>query len=594
MDVSELRGKILVRPSRRTLLLAALVVFLLASAHLIVSGTSARADIALARTELATLAQVDELTADQLADLIATTRERTQSAYDSVHSPVWVVVSWIPFIGNAADAAMVSAEVAMELFTKTSQTESELRALPEVEGNALLNPGLIKVVGDAVVTLKPDVEAALARLKSLDMVLVPSQINNPVQEVIRQLETVQPYLSQAADLAQVAPVLLGLNEPSEWLVVFTNGAEARPAGGFPGGWGIITATSGKLKLSNLETNDRLSRVELVNYEKIAGRNALELYGSDLSRVLDMGLSPDFELTGALLWNLYMQETTGVKPLGILQMDEHALSNLITVTGPINASGTEVTTENAVEFITKTVYEKHPDVAEKDAVLIDLTEQIFQKLQSGDVGIIQLVKSLLPSINENRLRAWANDESTQAIIRDTALGGQVRNLEMYSHIVAVANGSGNKLEAYINYEVNYVGGQCNLNMPYRDSTLRVTVNNSAPSSGLPRYVTPRLDLGISDVNPQGGTREIIYVHAPLGSELQSATIDGEELLRVSEGQENGRWVWRFDFEIAAKTSRVIVVQITEPAIETTPFANLWLQPMTLEMRGTAVAGPQCNF
>jgi hypothetical protein len=132
------------------------------------------------------------------------------------------------------------------------------------------------------------------------------------------------------------------------------------------------------------------------------------------------------------------------------------------------------------------------------------------------------------------------------------------------------------------------------MPYRDSTLRVTVNNGAPSSGLPPYVTPRLDLGISSVNPQGGTREIIYVHAPLGSELQSATIDGEELLRVVEGQENGRWVWRFDFEIAAKTSRVIVVQITEPAIETTPFANLWLQPMTLEMRGTAVAGPQCNF
>jgi hypothetical protein len=210
------------------------------------------------------------------------------------------------------------------------------------------------------------------------------------------------------------------------------------------------------------------------------------------------------------------------------MDEHALAYLMQVTGPVMVGETEVTSANAVEYITKTVYAEYPDVAEKDAALISLTRDIFKKLQTGEVGVVGLAKALLPSMDQSRLRAWAWYPTTQKLIARTALGGKISDPKTYSHIVAIANGGGNKLEAYIDYDVQYIGGQCNLKLPYRDSTIRVTLNNSAPARGLPSYVTPRTDLGIPNPKPQGGTRELIYIHVPLGSEFTAATVDGKPL------------------------------------------------------------------
>jgi hypothetical protein len=455
-----------------------------------------------------------------------------------------------------------------------------------------MDPGLVIALGEGAQELEPAMSKAADELDALDLAFVPGIVGDPIHEVRTLMRESLPYVAEAGAFAKVAPSLLGLEKPQRWIVLFGNTAEARPSGGFPGGWGVIVADKGQLRLETVESNDRLDDFEVRDWEQIAGFDAASLYSSDMARVLDMGLSPDFEIAGRMFYALYTQNTDGPEPVGILSMDEKALAALMTLTGPVQVDGKPMTADKVADYVTKDVYRVHKDVLKKDAALLGLARDIFAKLQSGETGMLRLIQALLPPMHDGHIRAWHRNPAVQKWIRQTALSGGVQDLKKYSHLVAVANGGGNKLEAYVQVDVQYWGGQCNVRLPFRDSTLRVELNNSAPKSGLPDYVTPRIDKKIFRPKPQGGTREIVFVHVPAGSEFLRARIGDAEVEPLAMGDENGRWVWRFDVELPAQSQRVLLVEFSEPALEEKPFANLWVQPMTLPMTTIERVGPRC--
>lgn len=576
----------------RDVVLVGALILIVSTAWLAHTGITARDEITAVRPVLANLVNDESVTPVEIAQTLAIAREHANSANNLVHDPLWWIVSKLPFVGNTPTAIMTSTEVASIALNATIKLETELRALPQ-DSQSMLDPALINVLAEGATELSPIFQESKLQLAALDLTGVPGIVSDPVVQVKSQIEIAEPFLVEAKAFARVAPALLGLQQPTKWLVIFGNGAEARPAGGFPGGWGVITADQGTLTLSNLESNDRLSRTSLPNWLNIVGDESASLYNNDLSRVLDMGLSPDFELTGNLFWNLYSQNTS-VATKGVLIMDEHALRHLMHVTGPVQIDGRSLGSEEVVEYVTRGVYAAHPNVAEKDAVLLGLARDIFAKLQTGEVGLVGLAKALIPAMHEGRIHAWAKSPAMMNALRSTPLAGGMRDSSLYTHAVAIANGGGNKLEAYLQVNAQYIGGQCNVSLPYRDSTLRIELNHSAPAKGLPFYVTPRTDLGISRPTPQGGTRELIYIHAPLGSELTSAVFEGKSIDPIAYGTENNRAVWRFDVEIKAMSQTVLVVSLQEPAIEDKPYSLMWTQPMTLPMKTSAIPGPVCNI
>jgi hypothetical protein len=125
-------------------------------------------------------------------------------------------------------------------------------------------------------------------------------------------------------------------------------------------------------------------------------------------------------------------------------------------------------------------------------------------------------------------------------------------------------------------------------------MRITLNNSAPASGLPLYVTPRNDRGELFPEDPGSTKMLVYLHVPLGAEFQTATVDGVDIPLLLEGTENDRTVWRLDVEMPAESEQVLLVTFSEPAIGDEPSPILWTQPMALPMEVSVVAGPPCRL
>lgn len=569
-----------------------LLVLLFCVSWLGVTGFLAARELSAARLEISGIVGVDAL--DQpviLADTLGNSRVHANKANKLVSGPIWWLTSEIPALGNSPKAVRAVTASLEQILDSTTELENDLRQI-QVSSDEVINPQLATAIGASMSTLSEPVDDSLQRLEELSYFLVPNSISAPARQLTNQLETVQPYLIEGPSFAKAIPALLGIDKPREWLLVFENGAEARATGGFPGGWGRLTASSGKFTLGNLESNDAFANAPLTDVSTLVTQDALNLYGSDLTRLSDMNLSPDFPFNARLMWSIYKQNK-GVAPDGLIALDQHALASIMRVTGPVSVDGYEVTSENAVAYITKVVYEKYPDPKQKDIVVLNLVKNVFAKLSEG-TGPIGLTKALLPAIRDGRIQAWISDPLEEEIFLSSSLGGSMADYKKPTHAAILINGGGNKVDAYVQSDVVYTVGQCRPYLPYRDSIMRITLNNSAPASGLPPYVTQRNDRGELFPEDPGSTKMLVYLHVPLGAEFQTATVDGVDIPLLLEGTENDRTVWRLDVEMPAESEQTLLVTFSEPAIGDEPNPVLWTQPMALPMNVSVVSGPPCGL
>jgi len=161
------------------------------------------------------------------------------------------------------------------------------------------------------------------------------------------------------------------------------------------------------------------------------------------------------------------------------------------------------------------------------------------------------------------------------------------------MAVVNNGGGNKLDAYTAVSVDYTRGSCTPDGP--TSTLRVTVTDTAPTSGLPAYVTGRLDLtpGEQATAPKGSTLVLLYLYGPVDAENTATTVDGRAV-DVSEGVERGHPVWRVDLPLVPGQTSTVEVRMLEPYdTAATPAPTVGVQPMSIPQTVTAHAGPTCT-
>jgi len=527
----------------------------------------------------------------KVADLISSVRAEVHGAHENSTGPIWWLSAHIPYLGRTPMALRTVTSNLDNCFAATTELESALRN-DAAGGHKGIDLKLVLSLGKTLQALRGPVAVGAEQLTALNLSGVPAILADPVRRLGQGFKTFEPITTDAQMFSTVAPALLGLDHERKWMLVFQNGAEARATGGFPGGWGILTVSNGKLKLSKLYKETVFNGHPLSNWQSLVTTDQASLYGSDLSRFSDMNLSPDYP-TNAKLMAAAGEQYLGTHVDGVISMNEHALAQFMSVTGPVQISGRIVNSENAVSYVTKDVYFDHADSHAKDAAVFSLIETTFGKFQSGSIGPIKLLEAFVPAMHSGNLHAWSSDPAEQAKLLETPLSGSLANVNSPTTAVALVNGAGNKLDAYVKTDITYEQGVCETDFPFRDSTIDISLNNTAPTHGLPAYVTTRFDLGtLHPANP-GATKMLVYVHAPLGSIFESAQIQNNAVSPVSEGIDSGRQVWRFDVELPASAIQSLRVKFAEPAIGGEPRPTLWTQSMPNEIKSSVIVGLGCS-
>lgn len=480
--------------------------------------------------------------------------------------PLVQLASYLPIIGNDIRAAsIVSADgrLVLQGAQDVSNTGNQL-IKAGIGKNKLKDTTLIASFRDGMSSMNDAVQKLNTDLEGIDANSLHFGLDNKISQAKVAVAGMANASSRITPLVQVGTVVLEQPEKKRWFVSIQNLSEARATGGITGAYAILVAENGKVKLEEYGSDKTLLRMGHINFNSYPA-DLRDLWGVDLSDWRDINASAHAPYAARLLADGWQQHRNE-KIDGVLFIGQGVVSELSGAVGDITVRGVKVGPENVVDFLSKDIYAKFTNVQEKDAVVGEIAKEMFSRLIAGKVQASGFFKSAAADMTGDRIMAWSPDAKVQQEFEQYEVAGVIKDEFGPNVAVTVNNAGGNKLDAYTTLKVDYTLGTCNVDTftGYQGRKSRVTIDitNGAPKSGLPAYVTARLDSFFGESRPRGSNRELVTVYGPVGSEAESVTVNGKADF-VSTGMDRNRPLWIFEVPLLPGEKKTLVVNIVEP-------------------------------
>lgn len=568
---------------------AGALVLIVGAAWLVVTALLARGQLNAVRHDLPQLRRA--LSAgdfDRAGSLAQGLEVHAHRAHALTSGPAWAVAASLPWAGQPAETGRIVATQSDRLGTTVLPGVLELAH--ELSADAPRHGAQVDLgrIASAVPVLDHAADAAAAA--AVAVAHAPHQTwlgsaDTARSKVLNELSPVADQLAGAARSVHILLPMLGQSGVQRYFVGFENEAEARGLGGLPGAFAIVTADHGMLEFTHFENDDTLRHVGV---DLDLGRDFEQRYhdAAPTTNYGDSDVSPHFPFA-AQIWAAMWQKKSGEHIDGAIAIDPTALGYLLKVTGAATLpGGTRVSAGNVVALTEKDQYAMFTDDASRKKYLVDLAEGVSNSLLgrgSGDTKA--LVRAAAHAAREHRLVMWTADPKTEAgLVRAGYAGVVEADGDPFTGFVVSSAGSG-KLDYYLDRSMSYQRTGCGAGST---STATFRMTNTAPATGLPPYVTIRLDQTPPGYQP-GDNRLLVTYYASAGAKIKSVTVDGKHVA-VRTIAENGLVTVTADVEIPAGKSRTMRVKVTEPPA--TRPAQVYEQPLVMPM-AVHVTGARCG-
>jgi Protein of unknown function (DUF4012) len=503
-----------------------------------------------------------------------------KTAHKLTTGPAWWAASSIPWFGDPFDVVRGTTTVGHDI------AQHSIPKLMVVAGD--LDPSKIRSKGDtidtaALTSAAPDLISAAAVLKhaltEIDNLPHGTWLNivdHPRENLQAQLNAITGYVDAAARAAKVLPDMLGANGTRRYFIALQNEAEARGTGGLPGAFAIAEATHGTVKLTKFASDTALTPKATHTFIETGlkfGDGYDKAYGaSDPTRqYVDSNVSPNFPYA-AQIWAAMWEKTAHQHIDGAIALDPTVLSYFLSVTGPVTLPGGQVVEAgDVVQLTQRDEYAIFNDNNARKDFLVSILRASSTKLLSGKGNPARLAQAVSFSASQGRMLVWSANPRTEEILQETHYSGAIPQSSRPLSALILNNSAAGKLDYYVTRTIDYHRSGCG---KQRDVIVTVTLTNTAPASGLPLYVTTRLDKDRPAGVKPGDTRVLFDYYATNGAQLQSVTLNGKP---STAGLENdlGHPIFRMDLELPRGTTQTVVLHLTEPQGTGTPL--VWRQP-----------------
>ena len=549
-------------------------VLLLAGVWLGVTAWMARGQLGQARAEVHTLRA--EISAGDWSGARATAADLAHHA-DRAHQlttgPVWAAAAALPnggeplqtFRGITASIDSLGRDALPQLVRAGERLDP--RTLRRPDGTIDLSR--IAAVGPGLERASATVDQAAKTIRGLPSHTWLSSIDAARVDVLGQVTALDDTITSASLAVHVLPSMLGQDGPKRYFLAFQNEAEARGTGGLPGAFAIVEADHGKLAFTRMGSDTTLRGVAAnVDF----GPDYHHLYdGAGTTTLFVNGnLSPHFPYA-AQIWASMWQKYSGQRVDGVIAVDPTALGYLLAATGPATLPDTsQVSAANAVALTQSIIYAKFSglsaaDQAQRRAYQLGIAAAASKKILDAHGASEALVRAIGKAAGQGRLLVWSADPAVQADLARTSLAGIIPTTKAPYVGLSIVNDGGNKLDYYLDRSLTWRRSGCGST---RQTTVRITLTNNAPASGLSPYVTTRSDSHSYPVKPGDNRLEVSYL-ATHGALMEAVSVAGQPGT-ASIGAEHGHPVYTVDLELPHGTSRTIVLHLSEPAGNGTPI------------------------
>ena len=512
----------------------------------------------------------------------------------ATHSVPWSIAAALPLLGSPLKTTQQISDVVVGL--------ADTVLLPGATMGAGLSPD--KLIDGTRLDLKllraeqprlAELAAAAAKLDSEARAISKPTYLSPIGDARSKLQEQTSKLSQllgnTALAAQLAPSMLGADGPRTYLMGFQSNAEARGTGGLLGGFAVIRFDNGVPTVDTLGSNTELGRASA---SVDLGPEFNRVYGwmNPFTDFRNSNLSPHFPYA-AQIWKSMWESKSRTAIDGVIAIDPVALSYVLGGTGPVTlADGEVINAENVVELTGSTAYVRFSDnqAARKD-YLQDIANAVVKKMTGPIKSPRMLLDALGRAAGEGRIAVWSSNPADQLLLEGSPLAHIVPDDNAPYAQVIINNLAGNKMDYYLEREIEYAADGCDGDR--RNSTITVRLTNTATDKPLPDYVAGTMGLGPdrgvpddrTDLRPRAARTPLdapsgtmvssVRLLATKGSKLVSVTSNGERTTAFTHA-ENGRPSFEVQVAIPPGTSGELVFRLSEPTSSGEP--RMPVQPL----------------
>jgi len=517
---------------------------------------------------------------EQAREVARTIPSVADRAHDLTTGPAWWVAAHVPYLGRPLEVARGTAAAGAQV---GSQAVPRLMKVA-----AALDPGRLRVSGNQLdlaplEQARPSLQAAAREIDAAARAVqrLPNDswlgsVEGGRQKFARDLAVVRGYVDAAARVANALPEMLGADGPRTYFVGLQNEAELRGTGGLPGAFAIARADHGKLTFSRFESDAALmppTPNHAIDTGLDFGRDYEAAYGTSLptTTFVDSNVSPHFPYA-ARIWQAMWRRVSGQRVDGVLALDPTALSYFLAATGPARLEhGGTIDAANVVTLTQRDEYSIFNDNTQRKQFIVSVLKAAAHKVTSGAGSGLAILQAASLAGRQQRLLAWSDDPVIEKQIEQTSFAGALPAANRPLAGLIVNNAAAGKLDFYLTRSLAYERTGCGTT---RDVLVTIKLANHAPATGLPAYVTTRLDHDPPpDVQP-GDNRAIVDYYATAGAQLESVTVNGQ-LTTANLLQDLGHPIYRLDLELPRGQTQTIVLHLREQAGKGSPI--IWRQP-----------------
>lgn len=575
--------------------LALLVLVVAFGCWLGVRAFDAKASLEQARTSAQqakdALLQGNTENASRLAD---ETSSHANAAQDATHSLPWNIASVIPWLGSPFKTGQQISDVVLGLAADVLK--------PSTEVGVAIAPDQLYADGRVDVQLLRSEEPQLSKL-SEDALRLDAQAGSIADpgylSVLRDARSqLQEQTSEIADLlentalaARLVPSMMGADGPRTYFMGFQTNAEARGTGGLLGGFGILRFNNGLPTVDTLGKNTELTGA-VATVDLGPQFNAQYGFTNPKTDFRNSNLSSHFPFA-AQIWQSMWAQKTGMKVDGVIALDPIALSYILGAVGSVTMpDGEVITQDNVVELTESIAYIRFPtDQVARKNYLQDIANEVVKKVTGPVESPRALMDAIGKAVSERRIAVWSAIPGDQQLLEQTPLAHVIPDDPAPYAEVVINNLGGNKMDYYLEREIEYAADGCDGET--RMSTITVRLKNTAnPDANLPDYVGGiggLIDQNLPFEVPSGTMVTSVRLLATSNAVLASVLANGERV-PISERLERGHPTYEVQVLIPPGQSGELSFRLSEPTSPGTP--RVPIQPL-VDTVAPVVTVPECS-
>lgn len=521
-------------------------------------------------------------------------QSHAQAASDATHSLPWNIASAIPWLGSPFTTGQQIADVVLGLAADVLKPTAD--AGTTVAPKRLLADGRLDV--EALRREEPalsKIAEAASRIDAEAKAIPDPRYLSAVADARSQLQHQTTELAQlmgnTALGARLAPSMMGADGPRTYFMGFQTNAEARGTGGLLGGFGILRFDNGKPSVDTLGPNTEFDKP----FTPISlGQEFDDQYGytNPTTDFKNSNQSSHFPYAAQIWKSMWFQES-GMNVDGVIAIDPVALSYILGATGPVvMPDGETVTKENVVELTESAVYTRFPeqDQSARKQYLQNIASAVVKQITKPVDSPRELLNALGRAVSERRISVWSSSPADQELLEKTPLAHVIPDDPAPYAGVVINNLGGNKMDYYLDRQIEYVADGCDGDARLSTVTIRLTNTLSDPT-GLPDYVAGKMGFlpGLADNIPSGAMLTSVRLLATRGAELISVTVNGTKI-RVYGATERGHPSYEAQVAIEPGKTAELTFRLREP---TSPGeARVPVQPLA-DTVAPKVSVPTCT-